>query len=322
MSFPFRIRFGGLMAFVSRPDGKKAWAFLVEARRIFDEPGKEVIPSHLAVARFDLGNLVAAQGFPNPGAGVWFMDGFDLRILPGGQPSQDSLKLVEFDLLEPDPELDFSDPAHPKPGRSSFAWVAPLRRSVPERPDDSRIRPEFLDDKLSAQDAALLAARVHLNQGELGTSAFSTDSLGDTVVYRFGEAKAATTHRQVFAAEVSLEMTVDSDFVELRGEKFNGTGSSSVKLAPPPGHGDSRVEVSIMNEECDQILGAPKHAEILHVGKLRPQDRLFEEFFRLTKSGVVPSALSLPVLDQLIRPNLPAAGGIAVGSPPCSPAHM
>jgi hypothetical protein len=320
MSFTFRIRFGGLLAFSPRLDGTKAWAFLVEASHIFLRPGLEKIPSHLPFIRFDPNDLQQGVGnLPAATVGLAPLSGLDLRILPGGREVADSLVITKFD---PKKDVDFVlDPKNLRPDADSFAWVAPLKNSLPSNPKATRIRPDLLADSLKPEDARSLATRIHLNHGELSTSEFSASRNGGNIVYRFRNPSApngASDHRQLLAAEVALNMKIDDPFVEVRGMSFDGTRQFSLAFQPPAGSSDNRVDVKIMNEESDTILGVPRPPEPLKPGP-RPQDRLFELFFDLTVGGsAVPRGLVLPSIDEVRNPT----NGVAVGSPPCSPARI
>jgi hypothetical protein len=315
MSFKLRINFGGLIAFATREDGKKAWAFFVDATRIFERrPG---IPSHQSVIRFDLADLFQANQPSN--IGLCLLNGVDLRILPGGEPVEsDSLKLVEFTPGASEPDFALP-PDQLSPKHDSFSWVAPLSRSRP----GSEIRPELLSDSLAALAAASLAARIHLSQGELKNHDFSKDGDGGGVIYRFPDETDAGGHRQLFSAEVRLEMKIDAPFVELRGERFDGGDPVSLKLAPPPDlvvpDGElPTVDIKILNEESDQLIPSLKPKQEVKVGDPRPQDTLFEEFFALCVPQRLRSNPAFPVIDRVLSPT----PGVAVGSPPCSPARI
>jgi len=321
--FTLNVTFEGLCGFVpfknNQGEIKSMWVLMPDRRAGTQSPYQP--PVHTPVVRCDIGDLqhVDLEYLKCH----WYLDNYDLRILPGGQPvAQDSLQFRSYD-----PRYDENtgtDHDH------SFAWLAPTEaacRGV-EHAGGGIVRPDLVQAN-SPNAGTALAARLFVNFGEVRVSSLGASSAAEGsplqyVLWRFRSFAGSVDPRNLItrvASQVMLEMKIDTDYVELRAAKFDGTAAPSLSLAPADP--TKPVNISILNEESDAIVGAKEYPAPLEMGVPRVRDRVYEAFFDLAQDVGMPSdERPIPVPSMLE----PLNGGVVtiptVVSPPCSPGRF
>ena len=313
MPFQFRVVFGGFCAFAPFRNRKRMYVFLIDRRGRIENP-LPVAP-HFPIVRFDLDDLADTQPKSDVAVGVWQLNNFHLEFLPGGKLQPDALRYQCFDPGTDDHTSEASQHDH-----SCFTNVVSLERACRGRdlPRPGELDPRFLTPRLAREQAELIAARFLINVGlvKAGGVSSSDDSL---VTWRFRPflgRTLSTDHRQLASASIEVEMDVKATFIDLKACDLE-TGSAQGNLRFRPRRQGNRVEIFVMNEEVDQIMGAPNLPAPVR-GKPRLEDRIFESYAKLFV--LPPSPVEMPIPVAAVFTSISGTAG-AGGSPPCSPAR-
>jgi hypothetical protein len=323
--FTLNIYFEGLCGFVpfSRgSDFNSMWVLMpdrTQAPQSANQP-----PVHTPALVCDMADLQPPVAIAQ---GLYFLNlsGFDLRILPGGQPvASDSLVFQAYDPVH-DRNIGTGNDFN-----TSFDWVAPVHKAASGVGYDGGgvVRQELFHDPLQT-GKDVLGARLFANFGtvssaRLGAGSQAPGTAVQYIIWRFRAFRGAAAKGNLatrLASQILLSMPIAASFVELRATNWNDSSVVSVKLAPAGG--DDKVEISIVNEESDAILGTKENPAPFECGGARVKDRIFEAFFDLT-ANVQISAEERPMpVPSLLEPLTSAAvtNPTAV-SPPCSPARF
>jgi hypothetical protein len=330
--FKLVMKFSGLCAFVPKSTGLRMWVLLPNAEK--EQVVAPSVPLHKSFVRFAVENLygVPPDSVGISSRGLWPLAAYDIRINPGGVPSTgERLNIIGF----ADIARDISAGPGPAPSEQSFAWVAPIELAAAKRgyPGAGRIYNGLASDNPVGPDPVNLSARIHLTEGTLSCSKIGRFN-NRRVLWRFRSfegPEGGGDHQQLLASEITCEIDVVAEFVELAAKLLElQRDLPSLRLSPTAASwasGSPKVEIEILNEEGPR-LAFIESADKLTLKVARIQDRIFESFYRLSPFSPPAGEMPMPVAERFVGDSAPAvtniaAGSppppIAVGSPPCSP---
>src|SRR3982751_1960153 len=177
MAFTLQVKFQGLCAFVPRRNGHRAWALMVNEKTADTDTSRKKLQRHIPAVSFSLGDLYPRVKDSDNVRCHRQLDFSDVFILPGGREefkTDEQLSIVGFPADGND--LDLSIPETTSDSRS-FANLACLERAClgrGHRRGGGEVIPELLQPTLTSFKD-ILAARIHLTAGKLGTQGLGTD---------------------------------------------------------------------------------------------------------------------------------------------------
>lgn len=263
MGFILRILFSGLIAFVPSQDGKELTVLLLNADHNFQISDGTQLAHHIPMLLARAGSCTGQCTTRDPnvaqhlfsdlpadevldslasatsGGGAWLLSDSELSIRRGcsRDPLLPSLAVAQNLRGSANGQL-LSIPTTAQE-REDFSWVTDLKRVCPS---GCVLNPAVL----SAQPpSGLVAARLRLRNGRVFTYSI-VRNVGKVTPMHFQTLSGTTAvpYSQAVASWVVAEIQISGDTVELVEEKFGGTPSRSMSLAPGQ---NGVVEVAIVN---------------------------------------------------------------------------
>ncbi|HEV7671976.1 MAG TPA: hypothetical protein VGS22_25920 [Thermoanaerobaculia bacterium] len=218
----------------------------------------------------------------------------DFQYSDGNRLAAFRLRDLEFSVVNPKARtlavLDYETETCPTADNlESFGWVVPLGR---------------IDGGLGQLDPRCLssrnihpsvAARVHLNEGTLGTFSFSSPASRPAAVWEFVSSDGIKAdHRQAIADVVQLQLLVTTPSITFTFNPLrDGFGVPDLKLRP---RGDEdEITVFIKCMPIEDVLGFRPPQELIP-GESRSRDRHFTHFFDLFQSQAARQLTYAPQL--------------------------
>ncbi len=329
--FNLKIEIGGTCALLPSIDGKSMFVFLPSPRALPRIPG---IPRHIPVVKFNLADVPGAEAVPFDSDGLWELQGEDLRIDVPGQPAEAALEIVGFERQDGKVRV----PPLPSPARKeqltpSFGWVSSVEEACERRGHQGagRIAGEFLEPLLEDRHADLLGARLLLTTGRIRPHSFLQGTDATFVVCRYrpfnAVEKDARDHRQLVVASLMLEIPISGESVTFRSTSLR-TGKSKHELVLRPSRPGADVNVIIMNEEAEAILGLDQPPPF-DVDRGRIEDRIFEMYAAFCPGAEVlreQDLLPMPIASEFLAIPRELVDGMITGPlrgcVPCSPCQL
>lgn len=121
-----------------------------------------------------------------------------------------------------------------------------------------------------------------------------------------------------------LEQDIAGDSLILQATSLTKPDDAAQKvelpLFPRDEGGVKIVEVTVLNEECEEFMPKPSRISP-ELKNPKTKDRIFESFYKLSKTPPPPDQSPIPVADYLVIEEEEETTQPAQSAPPCSPSR-